>query len=121
MKFSISPAVLLFVFLFSSFSFAQVNSSSGITFVETATFYQNSNDLSNIKGSPYVDEIFSPANISPLEKTFLVRYNAVIDEIEVNVENGKILALDKAAKNYIITFKKENKKYVILSNNSYHS
>jgi hypothetical protein len=116
MKFSIYLTIVL-TFLLISTSLSQVNTNSGLVFTETAAFYKKSNDLSDIKGSPYVNDIFTQAVISPLEKMFLVRYNAVIDEIEVSLENDKILALDKYKENYIITFNKDQKKYVILDNN----
>lgn len=116
MNFLIKPISFAFFLLSSLFSFSQVVSNSGLNFTETASLYQNT-DIKSIKGSPYVNEIFTSAIISPLEKLFPVRYNAVSDEIEVSVNDDKILALDKNVENYVITFQKDNKKYVLLTQN----
>jgi len=62
----------------------------------------------NIKGSPYSDENFKMAKITPLNEKYLVRYNAVQDEIEVKTKEGNLLLLEKKS-NYTVEL--QNKTY----------
>lgn len=66
----------------------------------------------NIKGSPYYNEQFSPANVAPFDKVFLVRYNAALDAMEV-IKGTDTLIMGKN-RNYIIKQSKDNTTYRIL-------
>jgi hypothetical protein len=67
----------------------------------------------NVEGTPYYDEEFNSANIAPLNKVFLVRYNAALDDMEV-IQSNDTLIMNKNNKNYIIKQNKGNITYKIL-------
>jgi hypothetical protein len=67
----------------------------------------------NVKGSPYFDEKFNPAKISPQEKVYLIRYNAISDNMEVINENDT-LTLNKSSVNYVLKQITGNITYKIL-------
>lgn len=103
-------------FLFSiTFAFSQQFSTRVVesTILVKKGFSQQNNK--ETKGSPYINDNFSPATIKPLNKEYLVRYNAVDDEMEVK-QNSEILVLNKNNKNYIIDFKTKNQKAFVLEN-----
>lgn len=62
-------------------------------------------------GSPYIDEDFKIIKIEQYEgQTFIGRYNAYNDEMEVKLGEDKIVALDNSS-NYTVTFTNSSKKY----------
>ncbi|WP_420570801.1 hypothetical protein [Kordia sp.] len=67
----------------------------------------------NIEGSPYYDEQFNSANITPLNKVYFVRYNAALDDMEV-IQSSDTLIMNKSNKNYIIKQNKGDITYKIL-------
>lgn len=70
---------------------------------------------SDIKGSPYFDVEFNSATISPLNKVFMVRYNAVLDDMEV-IQSTDTLIMNRNNKNYIIKLSNGKAVYKILEN-----
>ncbi|WP_047247130.1 hypothetical protein [Maribacter thermophilus] len=56
-------------------------------------------------GSPYINDKFRPAIIYPDNKTFLVRYNAKDDEIEVQLKKDEFLSLDNRHVDYRVVIK----------------
>lgn len=69
----------------------------------------------NIEGSPYYDESFNSAKITPIDKVFFVRYNAALDVMEV-IQQSDTLIIDKKNRNYTIKQNKGNLTYKILEN-----
>jgi len=69
----------------------------------------------NIDGTAYYDESFNSANISPINKVFMVRYNAALDEMEV-IQQSDTLIMNKNNKNYIVRQSKGNVVYRVLEN-----
>ncbi|WP_298519690.1 hypothetical protein [uncultured Kordia sp.] len=67
----------------------------------------------NIEGTPYYDETFNSASISPIDKVFMVRYNVALDVMEV-IQKNDTLIMNKTNKNYIINQNKGNITYKIL-------
>lgn len=70
--------------------------------------------LTGVEGSPYMQDSFVPATLYPDNKPYLVRYNAVDDEIEVQLAPGKVLALDNARRDYQVVLKDTALTYVTL-------
>lgn len=65
-----------------------------------------------ILGSPYIVETFLPAKVSgDINKIFKARYNAIIDEIEVETEGGTIQAINKNIPGIVVIFLNDNKTY----------
>ncbi|WP_298519685.1 hypothetical protein [uncultured Kordia sp.] len=70
----------------------------------------------NTLGTPYMQESFTTANIAPVNKVYLVRYNALMDEMEVKgAEKEDILIISKK-KNYVINQHANNITYRVLEN-----
>lgn len=68
----------------------------------------------NTIGTPYTQPSFATAKIAPIGKVYLVRYNALVDEMEVKgAENQDILVISKK-KNYVINQHSENITYRVL-------
>lgn len=67
----------------------------------------------NVKGTPYYDDQFNSANISPINKVYLVRYNAALDDMEV-IQSSDTLIMNKNNKNYVIKQSKGSLTYRIL-------
>ena len=67
----------------------------------------------NVQGTPYYDEQFNSATVSPMNKVYLVRYNAALDDMEV-IQSSDTLIMNKNNKNYIIKQNKGNITYRIL-------
>jgi len=61
------------------------------------------------KGSPYLNEEFTPAKINDIEETKLVRFDAVEQNVEVMISGNKVVALDNS-KSYIISLLDDSKK-----------
>ena len=53
------------------------------------------------EGSPYLSEAFIPARIDDMDKTYLVRFNAVDGTTEVMVSEQQVLVLDNSRKHVI--------------------
>jgi len=69
----------------------------------------------NVKGTPYFDVKFQSASISPQEKVFLIRYNAITDDMEViNKQDTLVLNKDGSTR-YIIKQHMGNITYKILA------
>ncbi|MGR7812448.1 hypothetical protein [Lacinutrix undariae] len=71
----------------------------------------------NVEGTPYATDEFVVAKISISEtEIFKVKYNALLDEFEVQKDNGELYALNKnGRKDITITLLKEKKTYQIFS------
>ncbi|QHI37897.1 hypothetical protein IMCC3317_32800 [Kordia antarctica] len=67
----------------------------------------------NVEGTPYYDEEFNSANISPMNKVYLVRYNAALDDMEV-IQSSDTLIMNKNNRNYVIKQNKGSITYKIL-------
>lgn len=66
-------------------------------------------------GSPYINEDFKIIKIKQYEgQTFIGRYNAYNDEMEVKLGDEKIVALDNSS-DYTVTFTNSAKKYKTFS------
>jgi uncharacterized protein with FMN-binding domain len=62
-------------------------------------------------GSPYIEDVFLSLKIDTYtDMIYTGRYNAYNDEMEVKIENGKIVALDNKNE-YTVTFTNKNKIY----------
>ena len=85
-----------------------------LLFAENAML-KNFDEGETINGSPYSSKDFIPAKIYPLDEIFNVRYNAYTDEMEVKLEEEKVLVLDKTVTEYVIKVLNPDKTYVILS------
>ncbi|MCB0398877.1 MAG: hypothetical protein KDD26_04495 [Winogradskyella sp.] len=67
------------------------------------------------EGSPYIDEEFKIIKIEQYQgQTFIGRYNAYNDEMEVKLDDEKIVALDNSS-NYKVTFTNSSKTYKTFS------
>jgi hypothetical protein len=67
----------------------------------------------NTLGSPYTQEAFSTAKIVPVDKVYLVRYNALADEMEVKGGTTEVLVIAKK-KHYVIKQHGNNVTYRVL-------
>ena len=67
-----------------------------------------------VKGTPYANENFLLSLISPINKKFAVRYNAVDDQMEVMKNDESIITLSKTKNNYTINL--DNKNYRLFKN-----
>lgn len=91
--------------------------------LNTQTLVRSSNQLytfdrsdKSIQGTPYMDKVFAPARVSSeITKIFYVRYNLVIDEMEVKNENEEVHAINKTILNITVTFLKNNKTYQVFN------
>ncbi len=73
-------------------------------------------DLRDIEGSPYINKVFTAAEISTQKKTlFALRYNAYNDQFEVKGDDKKTYLLNKLKKDFIIKFNSTNKSYKAFS------
>ena len=94
--------------LFCTIGFSQ---NSDVEHIYTNATSLTSVDLTSKKlvGSSYIDEDFRPAKVSNSEAIYLIRYNAYLDEMEIEI-SGKAYYLPKS-NNYIVTFEEVNKVY----------
>lgn len=68
----------------------------------------------NTIGSPYMQSAFTTAKIAPVGKVYLVRYNALMDEMEVKgAEEEDVLIISKK-KSYVINQHENNVTYRVL-------
>jgi len=67
----------------------------------------------NVEGTPYYDESFNSAKITPLNKVYLIRYNAALDDMEV-IQSTDTLIMNKNNKNYVIKESRSGVTYKIL-------
>lgn len=114
MKLSIKQLVATCAIAFiSTAGFSQ----SGRATVQASMFQNQKSGLSisttNVKGTPYLDEKFNIANISTQDKVFLIRYNAISDDMEVVHENDTLI-MDKSNLNYVFKQINGNVTYKIL-------
>ena len=66
------------------------------------------------EGSPYLSEAFTPAKIEGIEKTQLVRFDAVEGNVEVMVSDDRVVVLDTSKKYRIALLDDSGKTYEIL-------
>ena len=67
----------------------------------------------NINGTPYYDDSFNSAKIMPLDKVYMIRYNAALDDMEV-IQSTDTLIMNKNNRSYVIKQNKGNITYKIL-------
>lgn len=65
------------------------------------------------KGTPYMQEDFTTANIAPVNKVYMVRYNVHQDEMEVKQAGDEVLVMAKK-KNFTVKEHSNNRTYKIL-------
>jgi len=110
--------ILSSIVLISTVGFSQVRSSMMHNDMSSQAILQKNmgkNYEFDIEGSPYYDETFNSATITPLNKVFMVRYNAALDIMEV-IQKEDTLVLNKDYKDYKIVQSKGNITYKILEN-----
>lgn len=93
----------------------------------TRAYLSNSRDVftfdasdKSIKGSPYTSDGFLPAKltIKNEDKIFSIRYNAYIDEMEVQLADKSISAVNMDLDSVRITFLDDNKTYQVVNYSS---
>ncbi|WP_156168344.1 hypothetical protein [Kordia zhangzhouensis] len=67
----------------------------------------------NINGTPYYDDSFNSAKIMPIDKVYMIRYNAALDDMEV-IQSTDTLIMNKNNRSYVIKQNKGNITYKIL-------
>ncbi len=111
MKYSILKTILILFVVFNVQSQESINSQTLIS-RPVGSFYAFELSDKNIKGSPYLENGFSPAKIKTDKETiYKVRYNMVSDEIEVESEDKAIMAISKNIKGLSVTFLSNNKTF----------
>ncbi|MEM6721727.1 MAG: hypothetical protein AAF611_20530 [Bacteroidota bacterium] len=120
MKLSIRKKVIAFlsIVLITTAGFSQQGSSMFHNDMSTQAILQKNMGKDyefDIQGTPYFDETFNSAKITPLNKVFMVRYNAALDVMEV-IQKEDTLVLSKEYRNYKILQNKGNLTYKILEN-----
>jgi hypothetical protein len=101
--------------LLTLFTINSIYAQGGRKTLESQMFINKGiNSNSDVKGSPYLSDKFTSAIISPLNKTYSVRYNAFNDEMEVKDSNGEILIMNKTTQDYIIKMTATNQVFKIL-------
>lgn len=68
----------------------------------------------NTMGTPYTQSAFTTAKIAPVGKVYLVRYNALMDEMEVKRSDKEEILIISKKKNYIINQHENNVTYRVL-------
>jgi len=68
----------------------------------------------NTMGTPYTQPSFSTAKIAPIGKVYLVRYNALMDEMEVKGSQEADIMVISKKKNYVINQHSDNITYRVL-------
>lgn len=82
--------------------YSQINQQYNDSFNELAFFVETNNSVfDNAQGSRYLKEEFAPAKINDLEKVYPVRFNVVMNTIEVKRPDGTVLSLDKSTKHVV--------------------
>lgn len=89
-------------YIYSQESSIFQNTTQNMDFVNYHKLRGNDINLSDIEGTPYLNEEFQLGSILPLNKKFPVRYNALNDLFEVKQDNDSILTLNQSNTNYII-------------------
>lgn len=86
--------------MFLSLCLATLPLSSQVTEVSNETLDRvgdfvrfNNPEYDNTEGSPYLNEVFTPAKINDSKETKFVRFNVVENRIEVKVDKSKALIL----------------------------
>ncbi len=86
------------------------------TLVSSSQIYSFDRSDKTVQGTPYMDETFSPANVSADNtKIFNVRYNLVSDDMEVENEKKGVYAINKNILKLSVTFLKDNKTYHVFN------
>tara|TARA_R110001583_G_scaffold191094_1_gene355934 strand:+ start:124 stop:819 length:696 start_codon:yes stop_codon:yes gene_type:complete len=104
--------VVAFFCLVNLISYSQ-NSDTEQLFTNTTSLTSIDLRSKKLVGNSYINDIFLPARISSSKKISFVRYNAYLDEMEVEIK-GKAYFLPKDY-NYSIFFESNNKTYQLLS------
>lgn len=94
--FQIISKVALFIVLltFTSHITAQNNINMDVS-SEGNLMWKNTNTLPDAEGSPFINETYLPIKVSVIpDKVYTGRFNAYNGEMEVDLGNGKIIALD---------------------------
>ncbi len=68
----------------------------------------------NTMGTPYTQSAFTTAKIAPVGKVYLVRYNALMDEMEVKGSEKEDILIISKKKNYVINQHENNVTYRVL-------
>jgi len=77
---------------------AQVEEVSNETLDRLGDFVRfNNPKYDNTEGSPYLNEVFTPAKINDSRETKFIRFNVVENRIEVKVDESRALRLDYSA------------------------
>lgn len=111
-KKKVSKIVLTFFCLVSLISYSQ-NSDTEQLFTNTTSLTSIDLRSKKLVGDSYLNEIFLPARISNSKNISLIRYNAYLDEMEVEIK-GKAYFLPKEY-GFSIFFETINKTYQLLS------
>ena len=100
--------LLSLIFLVSNSIFSQnnelgVRSASDLILTPNSTLFSE-DDLSDIEGSPYLNENFSFGSISSFKQKFSIRYNIYNDIFEVRQGKDSIINLNKRNTSYVISY-----------------
>lgn len=103
----------LSLFLIISTAVGQdLNDSQDVISSNTGSIYAFDKSDRTIQGSPYVQSTFLPARVSAKsEQIFNLRYNAVLDEMEIESDNANNSTISKNVSGLTVTFLKGNKTY----------
>ncbi len=89
------PFQFAFLLIFPLFSLSQEVLEIKGNIVEFGIFTEvQSDDISNIDGTPYLNNEFAPAKINNLKKTQFIRYNSLNHIFEVKTSQDKTIMLD---------------------------
>jgi hypothetical protein len=119
MKNLLKKSITFFVLLLTiSFS---VNAQAGRKGAEAQMLLNKTKGSnSGVEGSPYSTSDFVSATILPINKPFLVKYDAYKDQMEVK-KDGNVLILNKHVKEYVIKLNGNNGTYKILATPPYRA
>lgn len=110
--------ILVLISFSFNFSYSQKRSLGNPQFGEGGFVLTTPKTINeNIEGTPYISDEFEVAKISVSNsEVFKVKYNALLDEIEIENNIGEIYALNKyGRKDITITLLKSKKVYQIFS------
>lgn len=85
------------------------------TLVSSGLIYSFDASDKSIKGSPYLNDTFAPAQVSASKELLMIKYNLVSDEMEVKSDKDGIYALNKNFTNLTVTFTNNNATYQIFN------
>lgn len=75
---------------------------------------QKNSGPDKIEGSPYIQKVFAPANVTNVEQKYFMRYNAYEDQFEFITPKNDTLVMDKIDDFGLITFNMSNKKFKLV-------